>query len=272
MSWMRPAEVRMALVVLVFDNLNSINVTMSVTLQQLEQITTWLRDQLGTRQAVVGISGGIDSVVVCALLVQAVGAENVHGILMPSVTTSPQDTTDAQKFGSDMEIQLDTIPIEPILEQFTTASSDFLQPLAAANVQARIRMTLLYGKANTVNGMVVGTGNKTELQVGYFTKYGDGGVDILPIGNLYKTEVWQLAKLLHIPEHFITKAPTAGLFPGQTDEADLGMSYQELDAILQAIERKESLVEFSEEHVKLVQQRQSAAQHKLSLPSICTLT
>ena len=129
-------------------------------------------------------------------------------------------------------------------------------------------MTLLYGKANAIDGLAIGTGNKSELQIGYFTKYGDGGVDLLPIGDLYKYQVYELAKELGVPESIISKAPSAGLFAGQTDEDELGLSYKELDAILEAIEKNSDLSKFDPGTVQHVQQLKAAAQHKLELPPI----
>ncbi len=209
-----------------------------------------IKNYVGDRKAIIGISGGIDSSVVAALCVEALGKERVFGVLMPY---GPQDMEDAYDIISFLGIQNKEINIKKIADQF-----DFLNlnRITRGNVMARTRMIILYTLANQLNGLVVGTGNKSELEIGYFTKYGDGGVDLEPIGDLYKTEVWELAKHLGIPKHIIDKKPSAGLWEGQTDEGEFGMSYNELDAVLRgeinsgdAYERTKKL-RFGSEHKK----------------------
>lgn len=233
-------------------------------------IVDFLRAQLHNKPAIVGLSGGIDSAVVVYALVSAIGADHVHGFIMPSAHSQAQDMQDARDMSHSLGIQVTEISIQPILDAFHTASQVFTQnKLAGMNLQARIRMTLLYGQANTLGALVVGTGNKTELMVGYFTKYGDGGVDLLPLGHLYKHQVYDLARELNVLETIIQKTPSAGLYEGQTDEAELGMSYNELDAILEAMERGDSLdQQFSAELIAQVNALRTTAQHKLELPSI----
>ena len=132
-------------------------------------------------------------------------------------------------------------------------------------------MSILYAKANEINGLVLGTGNKSEIMTGYFTKYGDGGADILPIGDLYKTQVKALAKKLKIPQEIIDRAPTAGLWDGQTDEGEIGITYELLDQILYALEKKKSLSKFPASKVKLVKKMISNSSHKRQLPPICKI-
>lgn len=236
-----------------------------------DSIVSFLKTYLQDKPTVIGLSGGIDSSVVAFLLAEAIGSDKIYGISMPSSTNDSIDQTHAEQVANHLGIHYQVIPIDQIIKTYHENAECFQHSLAAANLKARIRMTLLYGKANEVNGLVIGTGNKSELAVGYFTKYGDGGVDLLPLGSLYKFQVRLLAAELGVPVDIITKPPTAGLFTGQTDEAELGMSYEVLDAILQAIENKTSLEGFAPEAVKRVEDLKTKAAHKLDLPPIAAI-
>jgi NAD+ synthase len=188
----------------------------------------------GTEGVVIGMSGGIDSSLVAALCSNALGQEGVLGLLMPSETTPPQDMRDARSLGEALQIDQEVVEIQSLGKTFTEICGSFNSTdlLAKGNLQPRFRMLILYYYANRLNRLVVGSGNRSELLVGYFTKYGDGGVDILPIGDLYKTQVRQLATFLDLPEVIIMKPPSAGFWPGQTDEGELGIKYEVLDFIL----------------------------------------
>lgn len=189
----------------------------------------------GAKGAVIGMSGGIDSALTAYLTVEALGKENVLGLLLPEIGTSAkQDIDDALEVSKILGIEHKTIDISPVLSSFSSVlpSYDRSARTANGNLKARIRMCILYYHANLMGRIVVGTGNRTELLLGYFTKYGDGGVDVEPIGSLYKTQVRGLSGFLGIPARLIEKTPTAGLWPGQTDEADLGVSYEMADRIL----------------------------------------
>lgn len=186
---------------------------------------------------VLGLSGGIDSAVVAYLAVKALGASNVRGYILPTKTTSKQDLEDAKLVQEKLSIEGKTICIDELHESILKQMYEEKQPennfsLASSNIKPRLRMTILYYFATIYNSLVIGTGNKTELNVGYFTKHGDGGVDLLPIGDLYKEEVIKVAKALDVPEQIIEKPPTAGLLPDQTDEKELGMTYHTLDRLL----------------------------------------
>lgn len=202
-----------------------------------KNISSFLKTQIqtsGTKGVVLGMSGGIDSSVVAALCVDALGSDGVLGLLMPSETTNPQDMDDAKSLGEVLQIKLEVVDIRPLLKAFSEGCPRFdpANRIAKGNLQPRLRMLTLYYYANTLSRLVVGTGNKSESLVGYFTKYGDGGVDLLPIGDLYKTQVRQLAAYLRIPERIIQKPPSAGFWLGQTDEGELGIEYELLDLIL----------------------------------------
>ncbi|MBI5393138.1 NAD+ synthase [Candidatus Woesearchaeota archaeon] len=185
-------------------------------------------------KAVLGVSGGIDSALCAAIAVKALGPQNVTALLLPEKgVTKKQNVEDALQLCKQLKINYILQPINPILNTYLKNSAFPLNNLAKINLKARIRATILYSCANTNNAIVIGTGNKTELTLGYFTKYGDGAVDILPIGNLYKQQVKEIASFLKVPQQIIDKKPTAELYREQTDEQELGMSYEELDHRLQ---------------------------------------
>jgi NAD+ synthase len=186
--------------------------------------------------AIVALSGGIDSALVATLASRVV---DVYGLLLPDPTTSdPADAQDAQDLAKDLGIDCEIIEIGGIVEAIY-ASRPKLGPkkcrLAYANVKPRVRMIMNYYASNLDGRIVLGTGNKTELLMGYFTKYGDGGVDMLPIGDLYKTRVRQMATHVGVPESIIKKPPSAGLWKGQTDESEMGIDYETLDKVLYGV-------------------------------------
>jgi NAD+ synthase len=229
----------------------------------------------GVNGAVVGISGGIDSALAATLTVEALGKDKVLGIHMPeSGLTLSEDSKDAKALADWLGIEFKTIDISGIISVFISAvpEKESTDRLSMGNLKARIRMSLLYFHANQMNRMVIGTGNKTELLLGYFTKYGDGGVDIEPIGELYKTEVWELSRMLGVPEALITKKPSAGLWAGQTDEAELGISYLKVDEALKKLEQKEDpetimkTLGISVEQMNSVMSRIKRSEHKRNAP------
>ena len=203
-----------------------------------EKLVLWIRERVlaaGCKGVVVGMSGGLDSSVVAVLCHRAF-SQNMLGVLMPCYS-SQEDMEHAQAVVSQFSIPTKTVVLDAVFDTLLKAlPSDRVEPaisqLAKANLKARLRMLTLYYFANQLKYMVVGASNRSELSVGYFTKYGDGGVDILPLGNLVKRQVKELARFLGIPQQIIDKPPSAGLWPGQTDEAELGLSYEELDRYL----------------------------------------
>jgi NAD+ synthase len=213
-----------------------------------DELVAWLRDQLARTPArgfVFGLSGGIDSAVVARLCQQA-SPGAVLGVLMPC-HSDPGDEADAgllaERFGLEtLRIDLGP-PFDSLAATLRAAAAGRLAAgdpppddprsrLALANVKPRLRMTTLYALANGLNYLVVGTGNRSELAIGYFTKYGDGGADLLPLGRLLKREVRALARALDVPAPIVDKPPSAGLWLGQTDEAEMGFSYEDLETYL----------------------------------------
>ena len=189
----------------------------------------------GFTRAVIALSGGIDSSVSCALAVRALGKDNIYPLLLPygDLTT----TADAQLVISHLGIpkeNISTIDIQPFVDPIV-ALDKTMDKVRRGNIMVRVRMILLYDQAKKRNALVVGTENKTEHLLGYFTRFGDEASDIEPLRNLYKTEVRHLAQELGLPERIITKAPTAGLWEGQTDEGEFGFTYKEADEILAMI-------------------------------------
>ncbi|MBC7321146.1 NAD+ synthase, partial [bacterium] len=181
-------------------------------------------------RVVIGLSGGLDSSVSATLAVDALGRENVFGFLLPYKTTSKENLEDAQLMVKILGIQAETIDITPIVDSYF--KTDDVDRLRKGNFIARVRMCILFDKSNELNALVLGTSNKTELLLGYGTIYGDMASAINPLGDLYKTQIRTLAREIGIPERIISKPPTADLWIGQTDEGELGITYEEADDIL----------------------------------------
>lgn len=201
-------------------------------------LSRFIRDHVadaGANGVVLGLSSGLDSAVAAALATHALGPDKVHPVFMPAATTPEQDHQEAKAIAESLGLRLDVRSVEAIAQAVieTTGASD---RDSLANATARARMIVLYTIARKQGLLVLGTSNKSELLVGYFTKHGDGASDLLPMGDLYKSQVRILAKHLELPETVLTKPPTAGLWEGQTDEQDLGVTYEMLDPILLGLE------------------------------------
>lgn len=202
-----------------------------------DRIVNWLRGTVQKANAkglILGLSGGIDSSV-AGVLAKIAFPENTLGLILPCHSL-PQDQQDAELIAEKYTIPYRIFLLDFIYESFLTLLSENYSkplPLPLANIIPRIRMTVLYYFAQKENYLVCGATNKSELSVGYFTKYGDGGVDLMPLAHLTKTEIWQLAKFLDLPTSIIEKAPSAGLWEDQTDEKEMGISYVALDTFIQ---------------------------------------
>lgn len=234
-----------------------------------DKIISWIKDKVrvtGSRGIVLGISGGIDSAVVAALCKMAVGRGKVLGLIMPCHSHA-QDASDARVFAQKLGIKTKTVDLSPAYDALTAALPAGTH-LARGNIKPRLRMIALYYFANNLNYLVCGTGNKSELSVGYFTKYGDGGVDILPIGDLLKKEVVVLARRLGIPEAIISKPPSAGLWSGQTDEGEMGITYAELDDFIERSQKKKKQSLGGSKSAKIKKMIMLSG-HKRTLPLIC---
>lgn len=185
----------------------------------------------GYDHAVIGLSGGIDSALSCYLAVEALGADNVLVIRMPYRTSSQESLDHAQLVIEDLGVQSMTIPITEMVDAYLAAYPD-MERLRKGNIMARMRMIVLYDQSEAFRGLVVGTGNKTEILLGYSTLFGDSACALNPLGDLYKTQVRQLAGAVGVPQVIIDKAPTADLWLDQTDEGELGFTYAEADRLL----------------------------------------
>jgi len=244
------------------------------------EIVDFMRNEVesaGKNGIVLGFSGGLDSAVVLNLAVRAFGKDSLLVLIMPSRDTTPAELMLAESYAKKLNVRYRVVHIDPILESFKRVLLKEDEG-AYANLQSRTRMCILYYFANAENLLVAGTGNKSELSIGYFTKYGDGGTDILPIGDLYKSEVRELAKELGIPASILNKPPSAGLKPGQTDEEDIGVDYDKLDLILRDLEIGKSPTEASLnsgstlEQAKKVHEMREKNRHKRLLPPIFRLS
>ncbi len=228
----------------------------------------------GRKGVVLGLSGGIDSALVAKLCADALGAQRVLAVAMPD-GRSGKELKDAKKLAKTLGIEFRIIGIAPIVTALEKRLMAFqADRVARGNLRARARMIVLYYIANTEGRVVMGTGNKSEILCGYFTKMGDGAADFLPIGDLYKTQVREMARSLALPPEIVEKTPTAGLWPGQTDEGELGISYDELDRILLGIELQLEAEAIAEkagvplDHVKYVQKLVTSSVHKRKMPLI----
>jgi len=246
------------------------------------KLTEFIKNKLEgskSKGLVIGLSGGIDSSLVAYLCARAIGNDNILGLVLPSETTSKEDIEDAVEIAEELGIKYKIIHIDDLIKPFPELCNECSKSnLASGNLKARIRMMILYYHSNAMQRIVAGTGNRTELLVGYFTKYGDGGVDILPIGDLYKTEVREIADFIGVPKNIIEKAPTAGLWTGQTDEEELGITYESLDKILYLMADEQLNPEEISKHLKVpedevlrIKNMVKTSEHKLTSPTIADI-
>jgi len=227
--------------------------------------------------AVLGISGGIDSAVTAYLCVEALGSRRVMGLIMPDLRATPdEDVKDAKLVASELCIETKEIDVAPIHKAYMKSLES--NRLAEGNLRARIRMSLLYYHANLTNRLVVGTGDRSELLLGYFTKYGDGGVDVLPIADLYKTDVRRLGEALGINRRIVAKRSSPRLWPGHIAESEIGMSYETLDRLFK-LRFEEGLevpaiaakMKLNQAKLNVILAKYQASEHKRQMPEICKL-
>jgi len=231
----------------------------------VQKLCVWMEDKVIEAKAkgiVFGLSGGLDSAVVAALSIR-IFPQNTLAIIIPCHSLEA-DINDALDFINKFNIPYKIINVSKVYDSLIHLLNDKEKEesfkLAEANIKSRLRMTTLYYFANELNYLVVGTGNKSELMIGYFTKYGDGGADILPLGNLLKSQVRELAKHLGIPKKIINKPPSAGLWEGQTDEKEIGISYEQLDKYLRTGRSSNKIIE------KKIQDKITKSAHKRTTP------
>lgn len=244
---------------------------MSDIQKKIKLVVDWLRDKVqesGSKGLLVGLSGGIDSSVVAALIKQAMPNQSL-AIMMP-IMSNPQDMVHGQKLIEKISIDSMTIDLTSIhqmllnkvfgeLEEKGLLKEEY-KKISDANLRARLRMSTLYSIANNLGYLVVGTDNAAEVHTGYFTKYGDGGVDLLPLCYLQKREVYEWANYFSLPHEIINKAPSAGLWEGQTDEGEMGTSYRYIDDYLSGIE-------IPEKDRKIIENLHQKSQHKREMPA-----
>jgi NAD+ synthase len=242
-------------------------------------IGDFIRSQLrqaGFERAVLGLSGGIDSGLVAYLVAEAIGADRLLCVLMPYRTSSPASRADAEEVVRRLGCASEVVDISPMVDAFYAADTD-ASPLRRGNFMARMRMSVLYDRSVTWGGLVVGTGNKTESLIGYTTIFGDSACAFNPVGDLYKSQVRQLGAAIGVPDAIIRKAPSADLWPGQTDEAEAGFSYPELDRLLfWRIDQRRSVEEvveigFARGLVERVDRMVAGAEFKRQVPPIAKL-
>ncbi len=233
--------------------------------------------QAGFGKVLLGLSGGIDSALVAYLAAEAIGPQNVLAILMPYRTSSPASRGDAETIVDGLGLPSELVDISPIVDGYFDESRAGAAPLRRGNFMARARMMVLYDHSVTWGGLVIGTGNKTEALIGYSTLWGDSASAFNPIGDLYKSQVRQLSAAVGVPDAVIAKAPSADLWPGQTDEDEVGFSYSEVDRILfRLVDRRLSLDEvvadgFEREIVERVDRMVAGSEFKRQVPPIAKI-
>jgi NAD+ synthase len=206
---------------------------------RVEQMIRYAYWNTGSKGIVIGLSGGIDSAVAAAFSCRAIGPANVLGLSLPTTVSNPVDIRDAAELCQGLGMQHEVVSIDPILAGFRSLPGFMETPYLLGNLMARTRMAVLYYYANRDSRLVCGTSNRSEYMLGYCTKYGDNAADLQPLLHLFKTDVYIVAKELGIPEQIIRKVPSAGLWEGQSDEKEIGLTYAEIDTSLKALEGQE---------------------------------
>ena len=218
--------------------------------EDVDRLVAFIRkcvEDAGADGVVVGISGGVDSAVVVKLCADALGGDRVLAVVMPPAFTPAEDYRHTKQMCKAWGVNYSAISIQAAVDAFSGMLLTGKEaPLEKGNIMARCRMVVLYDKAKKENSLVVGTTNRSELLMGYMTKFGDGAEDIMPMALVYKTQVWELARLIGVPQEVIDKVPTAGLWEGQSDEEEMGITYHDLDRALNAFDQGASDAEMAE--------------------------
>lgn len=257
--------------------MSTLDVNTDLTIRILTRVLSEEIGKTGFRHAVVGLSGGVDSSVSTTLAARALGPENVTAILMPYRTSSPESREDAMLVVENTGVNHVVEEITPQIDAYFDRHPD-ADRVRRGNKMARERMTILYDHSQRLGALVVGTSNKTEMLLGYTTVFGDNASAVNPLGDLYKTQIWQVAKALALPARVIDKAPSADLWLGQTDEAELGFGYREVDPLLFAmiderLDRERLLRQgFPEALIDRVATLVRSTQYKRRLPVIAKLS
>ncbi|MDH7514389.1 MAG: NAD+ synthase [Bacteroidota bacterium] len=243
------------------------------------RLASFIREEIhrsGRRKAVLGLSGGLDSAVVAYLCAEALGAENVLCLILPVGSSDRRNIDDAHELADRLGVRKEELNIDPAVDALV-ATDPGMNRVRRGNIAARVRMILLYDRSARDNALVVGTGNRTEILLGYYTLHGDGACAINPIGRLYKTEVRRLARHLGVPEKIIGKAPSADLWKGQTDEGELGFTYGEADEILHSLVDEKMPVPdvvsrgYRESVVRSIEEKMQSSRFKRQPPSIAPM-
>ncbi len=244
-----------------------------------EELVNFLRENIyktGLKKAILGLSGGIDSALVAYLLRDALGAENVYAIMMPYKTSNPKSLAHAKLVVEDLGINAKTIEITDMIDAYFKNDQDATM-LRKGNKMARERMSILFDNSAKEGALVIGTSNKTEIFLGYSTQFGDSACAINPIGDLYKTNVWNLSEYLGVPREIIEKKPSADLWEGQTDEQELGLTYKEADEILYRILEENKIDEeivkegFNIKIIDKIKNRMTKSEYKRHMPIIAKI-
>ena len=243
------------------------------------ELVEFLRESFkkaGFSKAVLGLSGGIDSALVAYLLRDALGKENVLAIMMPYKSSNPDSLNHAKLVVEDLKINAKTIEITDMIDAYFKNEKD-ASSLRMGNKMARERMSILFDYSSKENALVVGTSNKTEIYLGYSTQFGDSACALNPIGDLYKTNIWDLSRYLKIPNELIEKKPSADLWEGQTDEQEMGLTYKEADQVLYRMLEENKTVEevlaegFNKDLVDNIVRRMNRSEYKRRMPLIAKI-
>ena len=243
------------------------------------ELVEFLRENFkkaGFSKAVLGLSGGIDSALVAYLLRDALGKENILAIMMPYKSSNPDSLNHAKLVVEDLKINAKTIEITDMIDAYFKNEKE-ASSLRMGNKMARERMSILFDYSSKENALVVGTSNKTEIYLGYSTQFGDSACALNPIGDLYKTNIWDLSRYLKIPNELIEKKPSADLWEGQTDEQEMGLTYKEADQVLYRMLEENKTVEevlgegFNKDLVDNIVRRMNRSEYKRRMPLIAKI-